>query len=208
MIVRQIRVGYMDVFCYLVGCEDTRQAVAIDPGGDENKILERARKDNFHIKYIFNTHHHWDHTSGNARLKEATGAKLAMHALEDDILQGSGTTSSPRADIRLETEETLAVGNITFEIFYTPGHTPGGICLYADGQLFTGDTLFVGDSGRTDLPGSDRSAMGASIRNLMKLPDNTIVWPGHDYGPTPHSTIGREKRTNVNAKEYGYWVAD
>ncbi|MGD2270795.1 MAG: MBL fold metallo-hydrolase [Desulfobacterales bacterium] len=213
MIVRQLSVGYMDVFCYLVGCEDTRQAIVIDPGGDESKILERAQKDNLRIKYIVNTHHHWDHSSGNARLKEATGARLVMHALEDDILQGrgpwgSGTTSSPPADIRLETEKTLTVGNITFEIFFTPGHTPGGICLYADGQLFTGDTLFVGDSGRTDLPGGDRSAMGASIRNLMKLPDSTIVWPGHDYGPNPNSTIWREKRTNVNAKEYGYYVAD
>jgi glyoxylase-like metal-dependent hydrolase (beta-lactamase superfamily II) len=213
MIVRQLRVGYMDVFCYLVGCEDTREAIVIDPGGDENKILECAQKDNLHIKYIFNTHHHWDHTLGNTRLKEATGAKLIMHALEDDILQrrgsrGSGTTISPPADIRLETEKTLKVGNVTFEIFFTPGHTPGGLCLYADGQLFTGDTLFVGDSGRTDLPGGDRPSLGASIRKLMKLPDSTIVWPGHDYGPMTNSTIGHEKRTNVNAKEYGYYVED
>ena len=203
----------MDNFCYLVGCEKTRKAVVIDPGGDADKILERAKLDNLDITYIFNTHHHSDHTSGNARLKDMTAAKLVMHALEDDILQGrgpwaAGKSSSPPADIRIEKEKELRVGNMVFKIFFTPGHTPGGLCLYAGGQLFTGDTLFVGDSGRTDLPGGDRPALGASIRNLMQLPDDTIVWPGHDYGDTPSSTIGHEKRTNVNAKEYGYYVGD
>ena len=213
MIVRQLRVGYMDVFCYLVGCEKSREAIVIDPGGDEDKILERAKTDNLNITYIFNTHHHWDHTSGNARLKDMTAAKLVMHALEDDILQGRGPwgssqSSSPPADIRIKNEKELRVGDIAFEIFFTPGHTPGGLCLYAEGRLFTGDTLFVGDSGRTDLPGGDRPALGASIKSLMKLPDDTIVWPGHDYGDTTSSTIGHEKRTNVNAKEYGYYVKD
>jgi glyoxylase-like metal-dependent hydrolase (beta-lactamase superfamily II) len=203
----------MDVFCYLVGCEKSREAIIIDPGGDEDKILECAKTDNLNISYIFNTHHHWDHTSGNARLKDMTAVKLVMHALEDDILQGRGPwessqSSSPPADIRIKNEKELRVGDIAFEIFFTPGHTPGGLCLYAQGQLFTGDTLFVGDSGRTDLPGGDRSALGASIRSLMKLPDDTIVWPGHDYGDATRSTIGHEKRTNVNAKEYGYYVED
>ncbi|MEE4264509.1 MAG: MBL fold metallo-hydrolase, partial [Desulfobacteraceae bacterium] len=95
-----------------------------------------------------------------------------------------------------------------FDVFHTPGHTPGGICLHAQGNLFTGDTLFVGDSGRTDLAGGDRSALGKSIRRLMELPEDTIVWPGHDYGPTPSSTLGWEKRNNVNAIEYGYFVQD
>jgi glyoxylase-like metal-dependent hydrolase (beta-lactamase superfamily II) len=97
------------------------------------------------------------------------------------------------------------VGEITFEVIHTPGHTPGGICLYAEGNLFTGDTLFVGDSGRTDLAGGHRPTLGASIRRLMQLPDDTAVWPGHDYGPTPTSTLHWEKRNNVNAVEYGYY---
>ena len=213
MIVRQLRVGYMDNFCYLVGCEQTRKAMVIDPGGGEEKILEQAKLDNLKITHIFNTHHHGDHTSGNGRLKDMTGAKLVMHALEDDILQGrgpwaGGKSSSPPADIRIENDKELRVGDIVFRIFFTPGHTPGGLCLYAEGQLFTGDTLFVGDSGRTDLSGGDRPTLGASIRSLMELPDDTIVWPGHDYGDAPSSTIGHEKRTNVNAKEYGYYVED
>jgi glyoxylase-like metal-dependent hydrolase (beta-lactamase superfamily II) len=213
MIVKQLEVGYMDVFCYLAGCPKSREAVVIDPGGDEDKIVAAAKMDKLHIKYIFNTHHHWDHTSGNARLKELTGAKLVMHALEDDILQergsrGGNSASLPPADIRIENEKTFMIGEISFEILFTPGHTPGGLCLYAEGQLFTGDTLFVGDSGRTDLPGGDRPTLGASLRKLMKLPDDTIVWPGHDYGPAPNSTIGHEKRTNVNAREYGFYVED
>lgn len=207
MIVIQHEVGYMDVFSYLVGCEKTREAIVIDPGGDEDKIIASARSNDLNIKYIFNTHHHWDHSSGNAKLKKMTGANIVMHALEDDMLQNL-QPGAPPADIRLDSQKTLQVGEITFEIFHTPGHTPGGLCLYAEGQLFTGDTLFVGDSGRTDLPGGHRPTLGASIRKLMKLPDETLVWPGHDYGPAQNSTIGREKRTNVNAREYGYYIED
>jgi hydroxyacylglutathione hydrolase len=203
MIVIQLPVGSMDVFCYIVGCEKTRDAMVIDPGGDTDLIALKAKKERLNIKYIFNTHHHFDHTEGNAELKKLTGAKIVMHALEDDFVRGDS-----KADIRLTDEKTFKVGDITFQILHTPGHSPGGLCLYTKGQLFTGDTLFVGDSGRTDLAGGHRPTLGASIRMLMKLPDSTIIWPGHDYGRTPSSTIRNEKRTNVNAKEYGYYVGD
>ncbi len=203
MIVIQLPVGYMQVFCYIIGCEKTRDAMVIDPGGDAEMIAGKAKNENLKIKYIFNTHHHFDHTEGNGALKKLTGAKIIMHELEDKFVRGDA-----KADIRLKNEKTFRVGDITLEIFQTPGHSPGGLCLYADGHLFTGDTLFVGDSGRTDLAGGHRPTLGASIRTLMKLPDDTIVWPGHDYGPTPNSTIGHEKRTNINAKEYGYFVGD
>lgn len=198
MLVKQIPVGMMDVFSYLVGCEITKKAVVIDPGGDADRIAAIARDEGLIIEYIFNTHNHGDHTSGNARLRELTGASVVMHKLDADAYG--------EVDIILDKEKIFHVGEITFEIFHTPGHTPGGICFYTGGQLFTGDTLFVGDSGRTDLPGGDRHTLGASIRSLMKLPGDTIVWPGHDYGPTPSSTIGWEKRNNINAEEYGYLV--
>jgi glyoxylase-like metal-dependent hydrolase (beta-lactamase superfamily II) len=143
------------------------------------------------IQYIVNTHGHGDHTAGSARLKALTGAAIIIHALDAEGV--------PQTDIRLSGEQDLKVGEITFKIFHTPGHTPGGICLYAEGNLFTGDTLFVGDSGRTDLPGGHRPTLGASIRRLMQLPDDTVVWPGHDYGPTLlHHRLG--KRHNVNAR--------
>ena len=200
MIIKQIATGYMDNFSYIVGCENTRRALVIDPGSDVERIVSEAEKENLEILTIVNTHGHGDHTAGNAKLKVRTGAQIIIHELDGDRYFD--------ADVRLTDEKSLQLGEITFDVIHTPGHTPGGICLHAQGNLFTGDTLFVGDSGRTDLPGGDRPTLGKSIRRLMKLPDHTVVWPGHDYGPTPSSTIGWEKRNNVNAKEYGYYVED
>ena len=200
MIIRQLDVGHMDNFCYLVGCEKTRKAVVIDPGAEVDRIVSEAHKAGLVIQYIVNTHGHGDHTAGSARLKALTGANIIIHKLE--------AAAVPQADILLSGDQELKVGEITFKVFHTPGHTPGGICLYAEGNLFTGDTLFVGDSGRTDLTGGHRPTLAASIRRLMTLPDETVVWPGHDYGPTPSSTIGWEKRHNVNAKEYGYYAGN
>ncbi|HNW29869.1 MAG TPA: MBL fold metallo-hydrolase [Spirochaetota bacterium] len=199
MIIRQIIISGFDEFCYIVGSETSGTGAVIDPGGKAEIIAEEAEKAGIRIEYIFHTHGHIDHTAGTGRLKELTGARVVRHRLEG----GEG-----RVDILLDGEKNFTVGDIVFTIFHTPGHTPGGICLYAGGNLFTGDTLFVGDSGRTDLPGSDRSALGRSLRDLMELPDDTVVWPGHDYGPTPNSTIAWEKRNNVNAREYGFYRGD
>jgi glyoxylase-like metal-dependent hydrolase (beta-lactamase superfamily II) len=200
MIIRQLKIGYMDNFTYIVGCEETRKALVIDPGPDAQRIVSEAQSRGLEIELIVNTHGHGDHTAGNAALKELTGARIIMHELD--------AAGYPRADIRLSDESPIQLGKITFDVIHTPGHTPGGICLYADGNLFTGDTLFVGDSGRTDLAGGHRPTLGASIRRLMELPDDTVVWPGHDYGPTPTSTLRWEKRHNVNAVEYGYSVRE
>ena len=200
MIIKQLEIGMMDNFCYIVGCETTRKALVIDPGADVAHIMSEANKEGLTIELIVNTHTHGDHTAGNNQLKALTNARIVLH--EHDA------SGYPKADIRLSEEKTLQLGKITFDVIQTPGHTPGGICLKAEGNLFTGDTLFVGDSGRTDLPGGDRPTLGASLRRLMELPDDTVVWPGHDYGPTPSSTIGWEKRHNVNAREYGYYVSD
>jgi glyoxylase-like metal-dependent hydrolase (beta-lactamase superfamily II) len=200
MIIKQFQMGSMDNFCYLVGCEQTRKAVVIDPGINPERVLSEAHKHELDINYIVNTHGHADHTAGSVQLKRLSGAQIIIHALD--------ATALPEADIRWSDESDLKVGEITFRVLHTPGHTPGGICLYAQENLFTGDTLFVGDSGRTDLPGGHRPTLAASIRRLMQLPDSTVIWPGHDYGPTPSSTIAWEKRHNINAREYGYFVQD
>lgn len=199
MIIQQLEMTPYDNFAYLVGCPQTRKALVIDPGPDAEGIVAAAKQADLTIDTIVNTHGHGDHTAGNTALKELTGARIVLHQ--------SDAGGYPRADLFLEEDTTLQVGELAFDVFCTPGHTPGGICLYAQKNLFTGDTLFVGDSGRTDLAGGHRSTLGASIRRLMRLPDDTVVWPGHDYGPTPSSTIGWEKRHNVNAKEYGYFDA-
>ena len=198
MIIKQIKHGSMDNFSYLIGCEQTLKALAVDPGANVKRILSEAREQGLTIECIVNTHGHPDHTAGSAKLKLLTGARIIIHELD--------AAAVPEADMRLSGEIDLPLGALTLRVIHTPGHTPGGICLYGEGQLFTGDTLFVGDSGRTDLPGGHRPTLGASIRRLMQLPDATVVWPGHDYGPTPRSTIAWEKRHNVNAKEYGYYV--
>lgn len=200
MIVKQFRTDNTDNFTYLLGCEKSKKALVIDPAGTVDQLVNEARKELLTIEFIINTHGHHDHTAGNARLKALTGASVIMHTLDADAHSG--------IDVCLRDEKSVQLGEITIQVFHTPGHTPGGICLYAEGQLFTGDTLFVGDSGRTDLPGGDRLTLGASIRMLMELPDDTVIWPGHDYGPTPSSTIGHEKRYNMNAKEYGFYIGN
>jgi hydroxyacylglutathione hydrolase len=189
MIVEQIKVGFMDVFCYLVACSRTKEALFIDPAGNEEELVNFIRQENLALKYIVNTHGHADHTCGNKKVKALTGAKIIMHETDDRVFSTPegyamarqwGFEPSPPAD----------------EI-HTPGHSPGGICLLSDGNLFTGDTLFVGGIGRTDLPGSSHEEFMKSIQErLMSLPPETIVWPGHDYGHMPRSTIGYEKATN------------
>lgn len=214
MIIKQLKVGSMKTFCYLVGCEETGEAAVIDPGAEPDKIFKLSN--NLSIKYIFNTHFHPDHTNGNARLKKLTNAKILIHKNDVKGLRKIisfvkiGTLNfalSPYPDIIIDEETIIKVGKLQFETINTPGHSPGGICFYSDGKLFTGDTLFVGRCGRTDLPGGDRGTLGASLRKLIsKYPDNTIIMPGHDYGPTPTSTIGWEKRNNINAEEYGFKI--
>ena len=198
MIIKQLLIGSWDVFCYIIACQKSKEALVLDPSAEVERIYTTARQDNLSIKYIFNTHRHHDHTAGNRPLQKLTGAGLAMHI--------SDNGEFPDADILFKEDSQFSLGDLTIDILHTPGHSPGGICLYCENNLFTGDTLFVGDSGRTDLPGGNRETLGASIRRLMQLPEDTVVWPGHDYGPMQQSTIGWEKKHNVNAKEYGFFA--
>lgn len=206
MKIEQIKVGFMEVFAYLVYCPQSLEALIIDPAGDEDMLFSKITSTGLTLRYIVNTHGHADHTCGNKRMKELTGAEIVMHALDDELFnspQGRefarqwGFTPSPTADITVDHGDIIEVGSVSLKVIHTPGHSPGGICLLGDGNLFTGDTLFVGAIGRTDLPGASMSQFMRSIKErLLTLPDDTIVWPGHDYGDRPWSTIGIEKRTN------------
>ena len=207
MIIQQIEIGGFQIYCYILGDEATGEGIVVDPGGPTEPILKHARDAGVtDIKYIVNTHCHVDHTGGNKGMHEATGAPLAIHEAEVPVLQhqnpGSlamfGAEPSPDATVLLKDGDKITFGNQSVEVIHTPGHSPGCMCLYWPGYVVTGDTLFVGGVGRTDLPGGSFEQLQASIRNrLFTLPDDTIVLPGHNYGSTPTSTIGREKRENV-----------
>jgi len=196
----------MDTFCYMAGDEATGTCALIDPAFDTAQILSRVKSEGFTITHVINTHGHSDHTAGNSAIMEKTGARLLIHRQDAPMLgkilnrtfaRVLGGKGSLKPNVLLEDGDEIKIGNDVLKVLHTPGHTRGGICLYVKGHVFTGDSLFVGAVGRTDLP-------GGSVKNLIQfihekiytLPDETIVWPGHDYGPTPSSTVLMERETN------------
>ena len=205
MIIKQIIVGSMAVCCYIAACEKTKKAAVIDPGGNEDEILDEVKKMGVSVEYIIATHGHPDHVCGNRKIQQATGAKIIMHSADalffgkpevEKYFSMFGFEPSPAADIEVEEGDIITIGEEKFMVIHTPGHSPGGMCLYNAPHLITGDTLFVGGLGRSDFPGGSPNELLNSIRTkLLVLPPETIVWPGHGYGGS-QSTIGEEKRSN------------
>ena len=202
MIVKMLPVGPIQANCYIVGCEETKEAAVIDPGGDADKILMLLAKLGLKVTCIINTHGHFDHVCANKRLKEVTGADLLTHTLDAPLLDqvalsgaafGLKGEDSPPADRLLEDGDIIKIGSIELKVIHTPGHSPGGISLLTDKMVFVGDTLFAGSVGRTDFPGGNFNVLKASIQNkLFPLGDDVKVYPGH-MGET---TIEMEKRYN------------
>ncbi len=202
MIIHPMPVGPLQANCYIVGCPETRQAVVIDPGGDGDRILAKVAAEQLTITGIVNTHGHFDHVGANKHIKSATDVDLMIHSLDAPMLKhmaqsaaawGLSAEQSPEPDRLLEDGDTVSCGTIDFKVLHTPGHSPGGISLYAGKAVFVGDTLFAGSIGRTDLPGGSFDTLISSIQTkLFSLPDDVVVYAGH----MNTSTIGREKRTN------------
>jgi hydroxyacylglutathione hydrolase len=205
MIIKQLIVGSMSVCAYIVVCEKTKKGAVIDPGGDEDRILDEVERLGATIEYVIATHGHPDHVCGNRKIQEATGAKIVMHTADSDFFDKPevksyfsmlGLEASPSVDLKVEEGDEIVIGELKLQVLHTPGHTPGGMCLYNAPDLITGDTLFVGGLGRTDFPGGSHPELLDSIRTkLLVLPPETTIWPGHGYGGD-RSTIGEEMNSN------------
>lgn len=186
MFFKQIQ-RHGDNFSYIIADEATQEAAVVDSSYNTDEIINAIKTLKLHLKYVISTHGHSDHTAGNTELRSIFEAKLVAHKL-----------SKSNYDIPVDDGDILNVGKINIKTIYTPGHTTDSICLLIDNQkLLAGDTLFVGECGRTDLPGGNSKSMYDSLFNkLLKLNDNVEVYPGHDYGLKPSSTIGEEKKSN------------
>ncbi len=205
--------GLIQANCFILGCRKTREAVVVDPGDEPERILVSLAKNDLNLKYIINTHGHFDHIGGNKKLKEITEASIMIHDFDRDLLRQSSNSAStwgikseetPSPDIILQDGEIVKFGLHELKIIHTPGHTKGGISIYSEffskldtkknkKVLFVGDTLFAGSIGRTDLPGGNLKVLLSSIHNkLFTFDDDVVVYPGHMHS----TTIGKEKLTN------------
>jgi hydroxyacylglutathione hydrolase len=202
VILKTLVVGPIQANCYILGCERTRQTAVIDPGGDVEKILMALAKDNLRCVYIINTHGHFDHSAENKRLKEVTGAQLAIHRADASLIihqaanggmWGMKVDDSPPPDRYVEEGDLITFGDISLKVLHTPGHSMGGISLVTDKMAFVGDTLFAGSIGRTDFPGGDYEGLIRNVREkIFTLGDDVVIYPGHG----PKTTVGRERRMN------------
>lgn len=204
MIFETIVVGQLGVNCFILGCEETREGVVVDAGGEPDRVLAAVARLGLKVRYVINTHGHFDHVGGNKRVLEATGAEYLIHgadvhflsrAVEVAAMYGLTTDNSPKPARLLEDGMSITFGRHEMKVLHTPGHTPGGCSLYlaGEGMVLTGDTLFAESVGRTDFPGSSHEALLEGIRTkLLVLPDATAVYPGHG----PATTIGHERSHN------------
>ncbi len=205
MILKRLEVGPFASNCYIVGSEATKEGMIIDPGAEAESILDTVSQLGLTIKLIVATHSHVDHIMALRQVKDATGAPFAMHEAESSgklmqgmarmmgMMAGGSGEPPPKPDKLLKEGDSIDIGDLSFGVLHTPGHSPGGISIYGHGVVFSGDTLFNFGIGRTDFPGCSHQVLMESIKNkLMTLPDETVVLPGHG----PDTTIDVERRYN------------
>jgi hydroxyacylglutathione hydrolase len=186
VLLEQFRIGPYLNFTYLVAESEGGDAVVIDPSFGIDPVLRAIDKQRVKVRYILNTHSHPDHIAGNEEVRAMTGAKTVAHRV-----------APLGQDVSVDDGDSVSAGRLKFEVLHTPGHTKDSVLYLFEGNLATGDTLFVGECGRTDLPGGDAGEMYDSLlHRVVRLDDALVVLPGHDYGTTPTSTIGREKEEN------------
>jgi hydroxyacylglutathione hydrolase len=205
LVLKQLELGPMMNFVYLIGCAETRETAVVDPAWDVPAILRAAREADLRINRVFVTHAHPDHINGLEELVDATDARIYMNRDEVDYMKqvaaffrlpvefmAHSTNFQPVAD-----GEQVQLGKLSVQFLHTPGHTPGSQCFLTEKSLVSGDTLFVNACGRVDLPGGDPEKMWWSLNNRLKaVDDDTILYPGHNYADEPHSTLGLQKQAN------------
>ncbi len=208
MTINKIVVGQLDVNCYIVHDEGSPEAVVIDPGDEFERIDDFLEEKGLIPRYIIFTHAHYDHVCAARELKDKYGASIVMHKDEKEtyratkalcISWGFRDEDFPEPDIIVTGGDKITLGTGALDVLHTPGHTQGGICLYREGALFTGDTLFKGSAGRTDLPGGNMSSLLNSLKRLAAFPSDTKVFCGH----ADETTIGDELKDNPFLSERG-----
>jgi len=206
MVLRQAEIGPMANFIYLIGCPDTREAAVVDPAWDVPTILRMAAESDLRITKVFLTHGHPDHVNGLGELLESTDAKVYLHQAETEYMKECAaffhmpveflSTRSVNFHPISDDEEVL-IGKLPVRFLHTPGHTPGSQCFLVGGSLVSGDTLFINECGRVDLPGGDPEKMWWSLNHRLRaIDDDTILYPGHNYGELPATTMGEQKKNN------------
>ncbi len=190
--IEQIPVGRMANFSYIIYDPEILESIVVDPSWDLEKIFDFVKKNQLSVKYVLNTHTHFDHILGNDQVSLMTGAKVIQHK-----------NSGEPHDLSVNNGDLITLGKSKIRVIFTPGHSPDSICLVVDEKyLLTGDTLFVGNCGRTDLPGSNPEQMYESLfHTIAKMDESLIIYPGHNYGHVPVSTIGDEKKNNYILQE-------
>lgn len=203
--LRQLEIGPMQNYVYLVGDPETREAAVIDAAWEIDAIIEAAAADGYTITKALVTHFHPDHLGGRFMGMSVTGATELVDRLkikayinkQESGFVGRVSDLAPSDVVAVDAGDTIQIGKVPLTFVHTPGHTPGSQCFLVDGNLISGDTLFIGSCGRTDLPGSDPAQLYESLNTLRKLPDETVLYPGHNYADRPTSTMGQEKRRNL-----------
>ncbi|HWR59004.1 MAG TPA: MBL fold metallo-hydrolase [Thermodesulfovibrionales bacterium] len=201
MIIRSIAVGPLESNCFIIGDENSKKAMVVDPGDEPDRIMGELEKEALSLAFIVCTHAHFDHVGAVSDIRTETGAKVVVHRDELEIYRAARDMAAfwgydleplPEPDLLVDEDDEIRVGDLTFRVMHTPGHSPGGLCLFGEGIVITGDTLFAGSVGRTDFHGGDMTKLKQSFDRLMTLPPETKVLAGHG----PASTIGRERSDN------------
>ncbi len=207
MLIKSISVGPLQANCIIVADDVSKKALVIDPGDESDRLIGIINTMGLSVEVIVCTHGHFDHIAAVGDIKKQTGARVALHRDELALYEGAKDMAAfwghsidapPDPDILLSEGDTLTIGDLNFSVLHTPGHSPGGICLYGGNTVITGDTLFKGSIGRTDFYGGDMEKMRLSFQKLMALPEDTNVLPGHG----PDTTIGHEKKFNMFSEEF------